>query len=839
MVKNPNLDLLMENIFDDEEIVDEIMATDDMEELYRICQKVQSGYTFEEFCEFFDSLVCMCLNETKEAMDESPYEIDELSEKDLKQISGGANKFHRVTASALASLSFMTSAHIYAKDLYDADSDVTVLNSAGPGTNDVVLRDANEEDNKKPKKKDVTLRNSSDDASEEEESLGTKFKNFIDKAADVVWDNKGKILLGSIALLTFGSLLVHDHKQIGENVKAVFERKNKIEEYEEKQRKKLMTDEEWFEKSKAGNPQHEGESEEVWKKRVVTDAKKAAGLGDRPEYRSPETIRSELESKGFAGDELEKKITEALTYQDLAMKAWDIKQNQESSDIKALKESKTSDLLKEGLPLVAGVGGVGGAVGSAVKSVLEAVGKIKTHANNVKELQTTAEDIKVRAALLQKEWERKQKAKNAKNYDADKEEEKLERFFEEDFHGQEKAKAQIRDFFTLYNNERRAGADGLTESELPSPKLLVFNGPSGTGKTFTAKGLSKALTGEDGLEPYIVTANNIKQCAKSQYLGYADAFMHGNMKMDGNGGSNSAQSDNLFKYLQQTEGSVRVVILDEWDKLYEKQDGKYPEKHPLDEMFRDILDGNLKDWYQNEVDLSGTIFICTTNETKASLQGRIKLSDSGQLVEVIADEKGKPIINEFGEYSYTKPAKGDISQTVIPHETSVTNRISNICYFDGLELNDYEEIARSAIQDVRTIENVKKYKEYINSDQHKGKPIETLLYERMYYSGLDGIIISDNGYKFIAECAKEASNAARFIVGSGKDTSGSVCGNLKSAIEKHCTKIKSDKKSYKGLTLFAEPYKDTDSTGKTIVRFKITDLGYDGYDKYLKEVNNK
>ncbi len=194
---------------------------------------------------------------------------------------------------------------------------------------------------------------------------------------------------------------------------------------------------------------------------------------------------------------------------------------------------------------------------------------------------------------------------------------------------------------------------------------------TGAGKRYMAEHLSKIFA---DVNPYITTAADIKRCAKNQYLGYADAFMHGIGVV--------SPDESLFRYLQNNEGKVKFVIIDNYHELFEKQeDGRYPEQHPLDEMFRDIVDNYLKDWYGNEVDLSGTIFICTTNETKASVQGKVRVSDYGELVEIKTDEKGYPVMDENGDYVYEK-ATTDGSRTVIPHDASLMNKISNICYFD-------------------------------------------------------------------------------------------------------------------------------------------------------------
>ena len=61
MVQNRNLGLLLEKLFDDEQILERILLANDMHELYVICLTIQDGYSYEEFEEFFCCLVSGCI----------------------------------------------------------------------------------------------------------------------------------------------------------------------------------------------------------------------------------------------------------------------------------------------------------------------------------------------------------------------------------------------------------------------------------------------------------------------------------------------------------------------------------------------------------------------------------------------------------------------------------------------------------------------------------------------------------------------------------------------------------------------------------------------------------
>ncbi len=745
MVNNSNLDILMEKIFDNEAKIDQIMVTDDMVELYKICQTIQDGYTFEEFCEFFDQLVCMCLDEIGQAAEEaqkiSDDEIKKLSEKALNEVSGGANVMQRIAASALASLSFMTSAHIYAKD--------TSESNVNPNFSQL-------RDEKSFSEKYDDLRSQEDEEPPENISTGAKILNTLNKLADTIWDNKGKILLASAALITGGAALVGQRDKIGGNFQAAIKNRDELEET-----KKALN--------------------ELRNDKMPPEAKFNA-----QHYLLSEKER--LEKEGFV-----KKLTEGLVLTGaLTTTAGGV----------ATLLSKTTGAF------------------SSVRKFFDDVNMIRYQTKELGQYKQEAE--KLIELNMQKEAEKK--------YDSEKEERVLRKKFDNEIHGQKGAKEQIMSFFVGFSAERKAAKMGAYVSDLPEPKVLIFNGPSGTGKTYMANLLSESLT---SIKPYVLTAGDVLQAAKNSYGDMPYALLYSNTKQGADRTSTSSllgESNTLASYLKSTEGHVRVVILDEFDKIYKKgNDGKYPSEHPLDEVLRSIYYNELKDHYGNTIDLNGLVFICTTNETSASLQGRVKVTSQGKLMEIKGDDTGKPVIDDGGDFVYITPKYDDDSgtQTLVPHDSSIAQRFANsTCYFDKLTVDDYEKIARSAIEDIRSIPNVAEYNKH-------SSPYNVSLIIRIS-EGIGGVLITDADYRKIAQYAAKMPNAARAIVGAGGSKTGSVCGNLYSSVVEEFSAIKNAGKSYKGLTFLAKPYETHDSTGKLTIKFKIFPLGYDSYDNYSK-----
>ena len=828
MTSNPNLDILMEKIFDHEDVVNRIMETDDMFELYSLCQKIQKGYTFEEFLEFFEDLVYVCLDEAedlKEELEKNTDKIKEVEEKQLSDVSGGVSGTQKLAASALASLMFATPAGAASpKSSGSASSNAGV--HLGKGKSEDLPNWLNDDEDEKPQKK---------------VSLGEKIKNGFNKFLDGVWNNKGKILLSSAALLGGGAYLASQSGKLSDNLKDYFENKDEIKRLKHKRNVLTSTDESINDKRTRKNKLDEEikslEDEKKSLEEEIESLEEKPQDDDGDDEREKEATLKRLEEK--------LKRLQAERYElDRDVEFWDA--NHEKKDMydilsKSIKVKEGKGLfsrLTSDLSGVATLATIGGGVATAISALTKLVNKGASMASDVNNLRYYWTNSADTVAVIREQIKIKTQIEETKGYNSEEGRKKLRGAFDSMVRGQEGAKDQIMSFFTQFVSELEAGKIGASSSELPPPKVLVFNGPSGTGKTYMAKLLSAALTKVD---PYIVTANDVLDASRASYGDMSYGFLYGNTKQGSSGKDGALSNMNmntLASYLKATEGTVRVVVVDEWDKLYRKDNtGRFPETHALDETFRSIIDNRLKDHNGNYIDLTGAVFICTTNETTASLQGRIKVDEIGVLREVVVDEDGNPVLDGYGEAKTVKPIKDRTgTQTVVPHDGSLMARLSgSICYFDELKVEDYEDIARDALGDDRIIRNAD---DYIAN----GKPNKVSLRERLTHHGLGGIIISDKGYELISEYAAEMKNGARSIVGAGGTNTGSVSSNLSNAVSDYISRLENEGKSYHNLMLWAKPEIGRDSTGRKVVKFDIEAIRYDDYDNYdkcLEDCNKK
>ncbi len=795
MTSNPNLDILMEKIFDHEDVVNRIMETDDMFELYSLCQKIQKGYTFEEFLEFFEDLVYVCLDEAedlKEELEKNTDKIKEVKEKQLSDVSGGVSGTQKLAASALASLMFSTPAGAASpKSSGSASSNAGV--HLGKGKSADLPNWLNDDEDEKHQKK---------------VSLGEKIKNGFNKFLDGVWNNKGKIFLSSAALLGGGAYLASQSRKLSDNLKDYQKNKDDI---------KMLNHQLDVLTSPTNSAQEK-----------LDELKKLKSKG---ELSADEKAKKEMLEK----EESQLKDDSTL---------WSERRNSDdylkliNSSIKAKKSGSFFGKITSGLSGMATLATIGGGVTSAIAALTKIVNKGASMASDVNNLRYYWTNGTETVAAVREQLKIKTQIEETKDYNSEEGRKNLRSAFDSMVRGQEGAKDQIMSFFTQFVSELEAGKIGASSSELPPPKVLVFNGPSGTGKTYMAKLLSAALT---KVEPYIVTANDVLDASRVSYSDMSYVFLYGNTKQGSSGKDGALSNMNmntLASYLKATEGTVRVVVVDEWDKLYRKDTtGRFPETHALDETFRSIIDNRLKDHNGNYIDLTGVVFICTTNETMASLQGRIKVDEIGVLREVVVDEDGNPVLDGYGEAKTVKPIKDRTgTQTVVPHDGSLMARLSgSICYFDELKVEDYEDIARDALGDERIIRNADDY-------VANGKPNKVSLRERLTHHGLGGIVISDKGYELISEYAAEMKNGARSIVGAGGTNTGSVSSNLSNAVSDYISRLENEGKSYHNLMLWAKPEIGRDSTGRKVVKFDIEAIRYDDYDNYdkcLEDCNKK
>lgn len=230
-----------------------------------------------------------------------------------------------------------------------------------------------------------------------------------------------------------------------------------------------------------------------------------------------------------------------------------------------------------------------------------------------------------------------------------------------DIKGQDEALKKVRTFFYGILMDREVAKS----SKKPTgANIIVLNGPAGVGKTLTANALARGLSNG---EYYSMNGPNEldgTQDLKKDLFGSASSGFYG------------YDFDNpkrgISSYLKSHPDGV--VIINEYDKIKKKRP---TDTHPLDELLRGVLDEGFVIADGQKVDCSKVTFIFTTNETDASLQGRVKV-ENGRLVDpdLASDTTG--------------------SRTVILHDKSFLTRFKTVS-FNNLNEDAYYEIAKNEL----------------------------------------------------------------------------------------------------------------------------------------------
>lgn len=273
--------------------------------------------------------------------------------------------------------------------------------------------------------------------------------------------------------------------------------------------------------------------------------------------------------------------------------------------------------------------------------------------------------------------------------------------------GQDEAVEQAVKFFDKVVLDKQRAKN---KNEMPSRAYIaIFNGQAGTGKTYTAEMLAEALT---AVKPFKFSVSSIEGSSDP-----ITAMFWGKNDTDG-----------LYNYLE-NNGRNGVVIIDEYDKIY-----KGGSKHPLDETLRALIDNGEIKRDNRKIDARGVVFICTTNETDASLEGRIVYDENKKKLQ----EKYK---NEEGVFVYRDPIKKDASGTEIdvPHDASFINggRIDCKAKFKQLSSEALEKITR----------------------EHFAQEIDDLKSENLFSK----LKLSDKDYENIGKYAGQKQSGARMI----------------------------------------------------------------------------
>lgn len=294
-----------------------------------------------------------------------------------------------------------------------------------------------------------------------------------------------------------------------------------------------------------------------------------------------------------------------------------------------------------------------------------------------------------------------------------------------DIIGQDDAITEIRK--TLLRNIMFFNAEDLNPDETTPNNgplaTFMFYGPTGTGKTETAKRIAKFVFGSAN-KMIVIDMNLYKdeKISASALKGHPEGYV------------DSAKGTDFTRFLGAHKNGI--IVLDEFEKSAKE----------VRELFMTMLDeGYFKDALGNKYDLSGYIFVATTNVSSVFENKVNKIGfPTGDVKQEIKDEKGR--VKEELRRIFTAP---------------IMNRFNNVIGFNEIKREDAEIICKNIIDKLVNRFQSKKFNGIIpkikitNLDEIVDVILEESNFKKDGVRSLNNVINDVIGSQILEEIVKE------------------------------------------------------------------------------------
>ena len=572
--KIENINKALETIFNDPELLEELLGYSTPEEFYKFCSSVHGGYAQEDLDEYIDNI--MVILENKDL-------FSAVKEQDLLNVSGGVNskKFNKMVAFALASLTMA--------------GPVTPIASTAYGTGGVAVAASPESRGILQKKPALAPR----------KSFWQKYKKKIIKGGIYI----GTAILAIIALWTGQKKGWWDLS--------------------------FLNPARWFgggqpQQPQAGQP-GQPQAGQPGQPQAGQPGQPQAGQPGQPQAGQPGQPQPQPQPPQLNPQQQQalnflQQLGQMINPQGAAPGGAPAAPGGAGAVPAAPAAAQGAQNNQPGwferhawLAWIPAVWGIGSNMLDTVSKKLEKAGRPSKAISQISSAWWS----------LSRFWEsansyRKQVMNEWTNVPVDLHEsiDNLDYLFEE-IKGQEKAKKEVQAIvFDILQRKKQAE---ITGQKYQRGDVLYFYGPSRTGKSMMGEGLAKYKILSNYDEVYKISASEIdtgsnKETKLEQLFGtasYGGGYYGSYGSGYGMGGGDSAQPRSLVKYIKEHPNGI--ILIDEYDKMWSAE---------LDEVFRTIVDNGVIRVRGQTIDCSGMTFILTSNESSAAMSGNQKTVSS-------------------------------------------------------------------------------------------------------------------------------------------------------------------------------------------------------------------